>query len=342
MLQFGRGKPSAGIFFDSDFRTIDSILTVSLIYGLQAKNDCRVAVITSSRQDLATVGYVDLVERFYHGEAAVFAQLPAVGMPTLGKKTDPPKAFPAVFEKKKADGTPVYKNQVPSVIETGDPNTLIRNYLEAQYDDNAFFILGGPATNLASALDFRGMKPLIKAKIKYLLFAGGAFPDGPAEGNVKADIAAAKKVFAEWPTPIIASGYEIGEALPFPGASIDKEFAAANPDHPVADAYRAFKPMPYDTPSWDMAAALYGGRPKEGYFKLSEPGTITVHDDGKTTFAPSPEGKHQYLINDPAQKEKILQAYVDLASAKPVVRQRFRPDAAAAAADKVVVVPPKP
>ena len=56
-----------------------------------------------------------------------------------------------------------------SVIDTGDPDTLFRNYLEAQYDQNAFFVLTGPATNLAAALDFRGMKDLIAAKIKYLV-----------------------------------------------------------------------------------------------------------------------------------------------------------------------------
>ncbi|MDP9172076.1 MAG: hypothetical protein M3N54_15770, partial [Acidobacteriota bacterium] len=263
----------------------------------------------------------------YHGPAAVFAQLPAIGMPTTGTKGETPKAFVTPFTLRKLDGTPVYKNEVRTVIETGDPNTLIRNYLEAQSDQNAFFVLSGPATNIASALEFRGMKDLIVAKIKYLVIASG-----PGEANIKADIPAAKKVFAGWPTPIFLSGPEIGDSLPFPGASIDKEFATPNTDHPVADAYRLWKPMPYDTPSYGMSAALYAARPKEGYFKLSDPGAITVADNGKTAFAPSAQGKHQFLIADPAQKEKILAAYVELASAKPVVRQRFRPDAAAAAA----------
>ncbi len=267
----------------------------------------------------------------------IFAQLMAVGMATTGEKGETPKAFVAPFERKKADGTPVYKNEIKRVIETGDPNTLIRNYLEAQYDQNAVFVLAGPATNLASALDFRGMKELIVSKIKYLV----------ATGDFKSDLPAAKKLFAEWPTPVYLVPREIGDALPFPGASIDKEFAAANPDHPVADAYKAWKPMPYDTPAPGMAAALYAARPKEGYFKVSEPGMITVQPDGKAAFAASPQGKHQQLIFDPDQKEKVLKAYVELASAKPVVRQRFKPPAKADdkkpedPADKVIV-PPKP
>ena len=82
-----------------------------------------------------------------------------------------------------------------------------------------------------------------------------------------------------------------------------------------------------------MAAALYAGRPKAGYFKVSDPGTIHVLDDGRTSFTASDKGKQQYLAVDAEQKEKVLQAYVELASAKPVIRQRFRP-VDAAAADK--------
>ena len=170
---------------------------------------------------------------------------------------------------------------------------------------------------------------MIAAKIRYLVVAGGAFPDGPPEANVAADIPAAQRLFAEWPTPIVASGHEIGSALRFPGASIDKEFVATSPDHPVADAYRAWRALPYDAPTGAMAAALYAGRAKEGYFQLSDPGVISAGDDGRTSFTASATGKHRYLILDSAEKDRILQDYVELASAKPVViRRRFiKPDA---------------
>jgi hypothetical protein len=78
-----------------------------------------------------------------------------------------------------------------------------------------------------------------------------------------------------------------------------------------------------------MAAVLYAVRPKEGYFQLSGPGMITVLDDARTKFTATPEGKHQYLILDPAQKDRVdrvIKTYTEIASAKPVPRQpRFRP-----------------
>ena len=83
--------------------------------------------------------------------------------------------------------------------------------------------------------------------------------------------------------------------------------------------------MPYDTPTWDLTAVLYAVRPDAGYFKLSDPGTIKVLDDGRTKFTPAMEGKHRYLILDPAQKERIIETFTEIASAKPVPRQsRFR------------------
>lgn len=327
MPQPGRNA-SPGVFFDSDFSTIDSALAISLLYGMQGKSDCRVAIITMSRPNLAVTGFVDTVERFYHGPAGNFAQLPPIGMRTAGSPGETSPAYTAPFLKKKMDGTPVYKNGVRSVIDTGDPITLIRNYLEAQADHSAFIVLAGPATNLAAAVAFPGLKDWIAKKVKYLVVAGGAFPSGPPEPHIKADIAAAKKIFADWPTPIVASGAEVGSALEFPGASIDKQFAEAVPDNPVADAYRAYQPMPYNAPSWAMAAALYAGRPKEGYFKLSDPGRISVDDQGRTSFTAAEKGNHQYLIVDPAQKDKIMLAYIELASAKPEAPRRFRPPAA--------------
>lgn len=329
-MQFAKGKPAAGAFFDSDFSTIDSLLAVSLLYGLQGKNDCRVAIMTMSRPNLAVAGFADAVERFYKGPAGNFSQVPPIGMRTEGAPGETSPAFTVPFQKKNPDGMPVYRNEVKTVIETADPSTLIRNYLEAQYDQNAFFVLAGPATNLAAALDFPGISDLISSKIKYLVFSTGA-------ARIKADIPAARKLFAEWPTPIITCGPEIGSALLFPGGCIDKEFAAAVHDNPVADAYRAFQPMPYDAPSADLAAALYAGRPKEGYFKLSDSGAVTIQDDGRTSFKAGEKGKHQSLVLDLDQKERIVKAYVELASAKPVPPRRFKP-ADAVEAD----VPDKP
>ena len=138
----------------------------------------------------------------------------------------------------------------------------------------------------------------------------------------------AKKLFAEWPTPIYSVSPELGAAIRFPGASIDKEFTTINPDNPLIPAYRAYQPMPYDTPAAAMAATLYAARPKEGYFNVSNPGSIALRDDGRTVFTASAQGTHYNLTVNPDKQEKVVQTFVELASAKPVIPQRFRPPVA--------------
>ncbi|HVW87573.1 MAG TPA: hypothetical protein VHB50_22955, partial [Bryobacteraceae bacterium] len=139
-MQFGRGKPSAGAFFDTDFATIDSLLALAVLHGMSGKNDCRVAIVTMSRPNLAVTAYIDMVERFYRGRPGNFAQVPPIGMRTAGAAGETSPAYTVPFQKKKPDGTPVHASQVRTVIDTGDPNTLIRNYLEAQYDQNGFMV----------------------------------------------------------------------------------------------------------------------------------------------------------------------------------------------------------
>jgi inosine-uridine nucleoside N-ribohydrolase len=247
-----------------------------------------------------------------------------VGLAVDGRIKDETPMLSVPLAKINAEGKPVYAHGIHKLNDTAEVPALLRNAFTAQHDQNSIAVLTGPATNFAQVLDLPGVKDLLSRKCRYLSMTGGAFPDGKPEFNIKSDIPAARKLFAEWPTPIVVSGYEIGEALPFPAASIEKDFAWS-PAHPVVDAYKASKPMPYDAPTWDMSAVLYGVRPQEGYFKLSDPGTITVLDDGRTKFTPSAQGKHRYLILDPAQKDRIIKVYTELASAKPVPRvPRFR------------------
>ena len=67
---------------------------------------------------------------------------------------------------------------------------------------------------------------------------------------------------------------------------------------------------------------LYAVKPEAGFFKTSDPGTVTFGNDGRAKFSPDANGKHRYLILDPAQKDTILKLYTEYASAKPVPRAR--------------------
>ncbi len=43
-------------------------------------------------------------------------------------------------------------------------------------------------------------------------------------------------------------------------------------------------------------------------------------DDGRTQFTPGADGKHRYVIVDPAQKERITSVYTTMVAAAPAPR----------------------
>jgi hypothetical protein len=131
------------------------------------------------------------------------------------------------------------------------------------------------------------------------------------------DVPAARKVYADWPTPIVASGYEIGRAIKFPAANILSDFNYVE-HHPLKEAYCLYKKMPYDRETWDLTSVLYAVRPGHGYFGISEPGTIRVDDQHITRFTPSADGMHRYLTVTPQQITRVREALVQLASQPPL------------------------
>jgi hypothetical protein len=329
-MQRGRGgavKPPIGVAFDGDLgNRIDAVLALALLNGLATKGEARRISLSVSRTSLKAAQLADVISSFFAGRPAGggtggigAAREGMIGMPEGGAPDNAPPLAAAVLARKNSEGAPQYNTSIGGLVDTAESRLLIRNLLLAQDDGNAAIVLAGPATGVVRLIDLYRAGPQVAAKVKLLVVAAGSFPSGQPEATVKADVAAARKLFAEWPTPLVAVGSEVGELLPYPGATIEADFAWS-PAHPVLDAYRAFKPMPYNAPASALAAMLYAVHPDEHYFKLSEPGTITVLDDGRTQFTARPDGKHRYLIVDTTQSTAIAKLYKDLVSSKPAAR----------------------
>lgn len=322
--------PPLGIIFDSDLGNgVEDVLALSLLYGAQGREDVStvVASISLTTPSVSAAAYCEALNRFI--SAVANRKIPErfrrenVGTIGLAEQGPGPSETPVlakVLAEKNEAGEALYPTEVQRIIDTADPAALVRNAMTAFDDQNTIVVLTGPATNLARVLTLNGAKELIAAKVKFLVVSAGAFPSGDAEYNVKTDVAAAKKVFSEWPTPIFAVGAELSKQLTYPAGSIENDFNWAV-RHPVVDAYRAYGTMPYDAPGGALAAALYASRPDTDYFGLSEPGTIETLDDGRTSFTPSSSGKHRYLTADAAQKEKIISAFREFVAAEPAERE---------------------
>jgi mono/diheme cytochrome c family protein len=308
-------KAPLAVIYDSSFEGIDQVLALAMLFGFESAREAKLASLSVSRYDLNAAAFCDAVSRFYGGQAGGGFQPSRAGLPIGfpasnlapgGKPAGDVPMLMAALSRKTPDGQPVYNSTIHKLNDTADVAAAIRNAITAQAEQNAVVVLSGPATNLVQAMALPGPKDLFAKRVRVLVVA---------DEGLDRDIPAARKLFAEWPTPIVVAGAEASDGVLFPGSSIDKEFTWA-PDHPIADAYRAYKPMPYDAPTRTLAAALYAVRAGLSPFTLSEPGAFTILDDGHTKFTAGAGGKQRILIADPNQKERVIQTYVELASAK--------------------------
>jgi inosine-uridine nucleoside N-ribohydrolase len=299
--------PAAGpapLIFDTDIgNDVDDALALAMLHRLQSLGEAKLLAVTITKDCHFAAPFVDVVNTFYGR--------PDIPIGAIPPGTPPGKDSPMIQRPVESG---FYPHRLKDQREAPEAVALMQRVLGEQPDHSVTIVQVGFSSNLARLL--RAARPLVERKVKLLVVMAGAFPTGKKEFNVYSDLPSAKELFAGWPTPIVASGFEVGLSILYPAASIERDFHYV-PHHPIADAYRFYQKMPYDRPTWDLTAVLYAVRPDAGYFGLSAPGTIHVDDHAVTRFLASPTGKHRYLTVSPEQRRKALAAMIQLASAPP-------------------------
>ena len=317
--------PSApvDIIFDTDIgNDVDDVLALGLIHALESRGECRLLAVTITKDEPLAVAFTDAVNTFY-GRPDIPIGI-VRGGPTLG-----PGKFLRLAEARE-NGAPVYPHDLDAA-RAPDAVRLLRETLAGRPDGSVEIVQVGFSTNLARLLDSPpddvsplSGRDLAKAKVRRLSVMAGAFApiDGKRhlEYNVVIDVPAAKKVAAEWPTPIVWSGFEIGLAMPYPAVSIERDYRWVA-RHPLADSYIAHEPPPHARPTWDLTSVLAVVRPDRGSFGLSAPGRVVVEDDGGTRFEPDPAGTHRHLTADAMQAARCVELFASLCS-EPIARGR--------------------
>ncbi|MFO0945040.1 MAG: nucleoside hydrolase [Planctomycetota bacterium] len=307
-----------GIIFDTDMgNDIDDALALGVLHALVGRGECQLLAVTSTKDDADSLPFCDLVNTFYgRGDIPLGA--------VRGGKTPDPSKYTRPIVLAQNEGKDRFPRKLRRNQDAPDAVEVLRQTLAKQPDQSVVIVQVGFSSNLARLLDsppdslapWNG-RELVEKKCRLLSMMAGWFADDrKKEYNVYIDAPAARKVFALWPTPIVASGYEIGLAIKYPAQSIENDFRYV-PHHPIAEAYPFYMKMPYDREAWDLTSALYAVRSNHGYFELSPTGTITVDDGDVTQFTPAPDGKHRYLIASGDQVIRVREALVQLASQPP-------------------------
>ena len=107
------------------------------------------------------------------------------------------------------------------------------------------------------------------------------------------DIPAAQKVFADWPTPIVATPSDTGERI-----ITGVDFGLMGENHPVRLAYRLFTGEDgKGRSSWDLTAIWFAIMGPEPFFYLSDAHDVRIDDEGRTIYRPKLNGKVRFLQN---------------------------------------------
>lgn len=310
--------PPVDLVFDTDIgNDIDDALAVGLIHALQSRGECRLLAVTITKDSPLAAPFTDALNTFY-GRGGI-----PIGVVRDGKTPEQGKYLGLV--ETRDEGRLRYPHDLARGADAPDAVALLRTTLAARPDGSVVIAQVGFSTNLARLLDSPADaasplagRDLVARKVKLLSVMGGAFTpiDGNArfgEYNIVTDLAAARKLAAEWPTPIIWSGFEIGIAMVYPAVSIEQDYRWV-PHHPLPEAYRLYEPPPHNRPTWDLTSVLAVVRPDRGYFTLSPPGRVVVEDDGRTRFTELADGPHRHLIADREQAVRVVEAFVELCS----------------------------
>jgi len=307
--------------FDTDLgNDVDDSMALAVCHALQNRGECEVLAITTTKDNPYVAPMINLLNTFY-GRPDI-----PIAVVKNGATKEDGAYNRQVLELRDDQGKWRYPRTLMPEDSANLPDAVpfLRKLLAGEPDGSVVLVQVGFFTNFARLLDTPADdispltgKELIAKKVKLLSLMAGSFDSsGHREYNVVNDIPSAKKLIAQWPSEMIFSGFEIGETIQHPGASMKEDYGYVK-YHPLKDAYHFYRGLDNPQPTYDLTSVLYAVRPNRGYFDLSPPGTVTVMDDGQTTFTPGANGKHRYMIVSPEQAAMVREAFVQFCSEPP-------------------------
>ncbi len=310
------------VIFDTDISgDVDDVLALAMLHTLADRGECELLAVTISKINPLTGPFTDAVNTFYgRGEIPIGV--------TRDAQRRESRYLKLVNEKDEEEWR--YPHDVRSNEDLPDAVTVLRKTLMEQPDHSVVLIQVGLAANLADLVESKADeisplsgKELIRQKVSLVSVMAGAFEpiDGNQhflEANIRNGIKSMQRFVNQWPreVPVIWSGFEIGIAVRYPRESIARDFSYRS-HHIVREAYLLHSGPEHDRPSWDLTSVLYAVRPDDGYFTLSQPGRVTVEDDGFLKFQPEELGRDRYLEMNSEQAIRVREVLRNLVSQPP-------------------------
>jgi hypothetical protein len=294
------------VIVDTDmFSDADDAGALATLFGLQVKGEARVIAMgvstRSSRPNLPANSWkcVAAIAAFYNSSAVPLGTV----MPNTGTSVNDPD-FTGPCARMMPSGTPAPDNVV----------NVYRRALAAQPDGSVVMTSIGFFGNLSALLNSApdsisplSGRELIARKVKVLVSMAGGFPSSFGETNLSGDPAASQNVAANWPTKVVWSGYEIGDAV-HTGQTISRTHPSTSP---VRVAYEAFVGAGNWIYSYDLTAVYHAVRPDDNLLRENGPGTNNVASTGDNTWRSASGNQYYLTLSSATQLDAAIEALLD-------------------------------
>lgn len=315
------------VIFDTDMSVCqDDLLAMQAVFAMQNEGRCEIAGVVLSAKHEPSRSFMDCAMHYYNADDVPF------GFVEGEAEVAPFTPYYTLASEKKEDGTPLLEGTGVDVSTRPVGWKVYREALSKLPDKSAIIICVGMASNIGELLDseadeFSSLtgRELVEKKVKTLYLMAGCFEkvsridtDGylDAEFNILGDIPLAKKVIEDWPGDLVLLPIEAG--LDFP--CIQEDVLSDYADHP--DSLMYLTASRWDLSDqlgsvgpywWDPLTVAYALDPSaSSYFEEPVRGTVTVSDEGITTFETNENGNTVIIKPVKSSKDdlyKVLRSY---------------------------------
>jgi inosine-uridine nucleoside N-ribohydrolase len=304
-ISFAQKRSPVNIIFDTDIAPdYDDVGAMALLHAFADKHEAHILATISSNAFETTAPTLSVLNTYFKRPGIPIG----ITKNAVPNKLCSQEWAQAIVAK--------YPHALQSNADAWDAIKLYRKILSSQPDQSVTVITVGFFTNLAGLLtspsdEFSTLagKDLVKKKVKQLVSMAARLDkdsSGGYEFNVMVDAAASQKVFRDWPTPVIISGFEIGEKIHTGIRLIHNKSIL---DSPVKDAFTIALAKDNNTigrNSWDETAVLVAVRgiaPWFNYRKIN----LEIKDDGKDVLIPGEKFTYLTFRQSPAEIAKVIE-----------------------------------
>ena len=278
------------ILFDTDCGPdYDDVGAMAMLHAFTDRGEARILATVSSNLHPLVGPSIDVLNTYFGRP-----DLPIGAPKTAGVNLDAWQKWPDTLAAR-------YPHKLKTTADAPDAVAVYRRLLAAQPDTSVTVVTVGFLTNLRNLLQSRpdslsplDGKALVKQKVKLWVAMAGKFPEGK-EFNIEKDSTASQVAIDSWPTPILFSGFEIGEKVKT-GLRLIKEGEFSSPvRHVFALSIPKAKEDQQGRMSWDQTAVLVAVRGAAPFYDTQQ-GRFITRPNGSNGWQDDPEGPHARLV----------------------------------------------